>query len=444
MKTFKHGGVHPPENKITKDVPIETIPVPGQIIVPLFQHLGKPAKAVVKPRDPVKKGQLIGEANGFVSSNIHAPTSGIVKAIGRHPSPAGQYVEAVTIDSDGKDEWVDGLNSDEIDFKNLSKEQIIKKIQDSGIVGMGGAGFPTHVKLSPPKDKKIDVIILNGAECEPYLTADHRLMLENPQEVLKGLAIVASLFESSTKVYIGIENNKQDVIQLLREHAFSFDFEVVPLKVKYPQGSEKQLINAITGRHIEEGELPFDKGCLVHNIATAFAIYEAVCLNKPLIERVLTASGMEIRSKKNIKATIGTKFSDIMEFCDGLVSEDMNQLICGGPMMGKAQYTFDVPVSKTTSGLLFINNKELDTLRERPCLRCGRCIEVCPQNEAPWILADKAQKQQPEILPSYGLNDCMECGSCAYVCPAKREIVHWIKYSKAVNINQKQKEAQKK
>ena len=444
MKSFKQGGVHPSENKFTQNIPITTLPTPKTVIIPLSQHLGKEAKPVVKLKDLVKKGQLIAEADGFISANIHASTSGIVKAIAPHINPSGQYSTAITIESDGKDEWLEGTNTTPINFKALSKAQIIQKIKDAGIVGMGGAGFPTHVKLSPPPDKKIDVIILNGAECEPYLTSDHRVMLENPIEVLKGLEIIASLFDKSTKVYIGIENNKTDAIELLEKHSGAFNIKVIPLKVKYPQGSEKQLINAITGRVLGEGKLPFDVGCLVHNIATAFAVYEAVCLNKPLIERVLTASGMEILNKKNIKFKIGTLFSDIMEYCGGLVSDDMNQLIAGGPMMGKAQYTFDVPATKTTSGLLFINNKELDSLRERPCIRCGKCIEVCPQGERPWIMADFAQKHHAEVLPSYGLNQCMECGSCAFVCPAKREIVHWVKYSKVQNIKLKNQASKKK
>jgi len=437
MKTFKQGGVHPPENKITSDVPIEVMPFPSTVIIPMAQHPGKPSTPIVDIRDTVKKGQLIAKASSFVSSNVHATTSGTVKVIGPHPAPNGQYSNSITIEADGKDEWMEGLNTEEVSYTKFSKEEKIKKIQDAGIIGMGGAGFPTHVKLSPPPDKKIDVLILNGAECEPYLTSDHRLMLENPEEVLKGLAIMASLFSSETRVYIGIENNKTDAIEIMQKHAKSYDFKVVPLKVKYPQGSEKQLINALTGRVVGEGELPFDVGCLVHNIATVYAIYEAVCKNKPLVERVLTASGMEIRVKKNIRVTIGTKFADIMDFCGGLVSENINQLIAGGPMMGKAQYTFDVPVIKTTSGILFINNRELDSLRERPCLRCGKCIEVCPQGEMPWIMAELARKKRVDELPSYGLNQCMECGSCAFVCPAKREIVHWIKYSKAINIKNK-------
>lgn len=442
MRTFKKGGVHPPENKWTKDSPIEVMPVPEQIVVSLAQHLGKPAKPVVKLRDEVKKGQLIGEADGFISANVHAPTSGKVKAIANHPSPTGQYAMSITIDADGKDEWAEGLNTPgEADYKSLSQEEIVSKVKDAGIVGMGGAGFPSHVKLSPPK--KIEYIILNAAECEPFLTADHRMMLEQTEQILKGLDVISSIFDSSPKVFIGIEDNKRDAIEIMAKHAASFGFEVAPLKTKYPQGSEKQLISALTGRYLDEGELPFDKGCLVHNVATAVAVYEAVCKNKPLIERVMTVSGMEITTKKNIMVTIGTKFNDVVDFCGGIVSENLNQVICGGPMMGKAQYTLDVPVTKTTSGLLFIDNQALDKLRERPCIRCGKCVEVCPQSEKPWILVDLAQRKQVESLPTYGINECMECGSCAYVCPAKREIVHWIKYSKTLNINIQKRKAAK-
>lgn len=437
MKTFKFGGIHPNENKLTSGQAIEVMPTAKLLAVPLIQHIGKPASLIVKVGDEVKKGQCIAEADGFVSAAIHAPTSGKIKKIDKHPHSCSKFVNTVFIESDGKEEWAEGLNTKEIDFKELSLEEKLKKIKDAGIVGMGGAGFPTHVKLSPPKDKKIDILILNGAECEPYLTADHRLMLEKPDEILKGLSIIASFFPEDLKVYIGIENNKPDAIKLMTEKAAPLGFEVITLKPRYPQGGEKQLINAITGRTVGNGQLPFDVGCMVNNIATAFAIYEAVCKNKPLIERVLTVSGQAIKNKKNILAPIGTMFSDIVNYCGGIASGKMNLLISGGPMMGKAQYSFDVPVVKTTSGILFIDELKLAEKKERPCLRCGHCEAVCPIKLKPWLLANLA-KTEVEKTPEYGLSQCMECGCCAFVCPAKIDLVHWIKYAKIMNANLKE------
>ena len=436
MRTFKKGGIHPPESKITAELGIEILPVPDIVTVLLSQHLGKPAKPVVKKKEKVKKGQLIAEADGFISAHVHATTSGTVKSIDeRVSSPAGQFCQAVVIESDGQEEWADGLNID-IDYESLSREEKLRKIQDAGIVGMGGAGFPAHVKLNPPPDKKVDTFILNGAECEPFLTSDHRLMLEKPEEILKGLDIAASLFDKDIRVYIGIEANKPDAIKIMEEHTRGTRFEVVSLKAKFPQGCEKQLINTITGRVLAEGQLPFDVGCLVHNMATIYAIYEAVAKNKPLIERVFTVSGMEINNRKNLRATLGTKITDIVDYCGG-VTDEINQVIVGGTMMGKAQFTFDVPITKTTSGILFINNKGLERSRERACIRCGKCVEVCPQGLQPWLMTDLAQLNRSELLPAYGLTDCMECGSCTFVCPANRDIVHWIKYAKVMNARQK-------
>ena len=441
MKTFKTGGIHPPESKFTENIPIEDMPVPAELAISLNQHLGKHAKPVVKIGSEVKKGQLIGEADGFISANVHASTSGKVKAVKPHPHPGGQYAMTVFITADGKDEWAEGLNTKPVDWRPFSKEEIIGKIKDAGIVGMGGAGFPTNVKLSPPPDKQIDTIILNGAECEPFLTADHRLMLESPDDIVAGLEIIASLFSGQAKAYIGIESNKKDAIETLSRIASPKGIEVVSLKTKYPQGAEKQLINAITGRTIEQGELPFDKGCLVQNIGTAVAVYEAVCKNKPLIDRIVTVSGLEIGKPKNIRAVIGTSFRDIAQFC-GDPKENTNQIISGGPMMGKALFTLDVPVVKTTSGILFVNNSGIEKARERTCIRCGKCVDVCPQGLAPWLLANVAQLRDFDEIQLLGLANCTECGSCTYVCPSKRELVHWIKYAKAlVNNRQKRKSA---
>ncbi len=441
MKTFKTGGIHPPENKFTEKIPIEEMPMPAELAIPMNQHLGKPAKPLVKNGSEVKKGELIGAADGFISANVHASTSGKVKAVKPHPHPSGHYAMTVLITADGNDEWAEGLNTDPEDWRGFSREEIIGKIKNAGIVGMGGAGFPANVKLSPPPDKQIDTIILNGAECEPFLTADHRLMLESPEEVVEGLALIASLFGGEAKAYIGIESNKKDAIKALAPLASQQGIEVVALKTKYPQGAEKQLINAITGRTIDPGELPFDKGCLVQNIGTAVAIYEAVCKNKPLIDRIVTVSGLEITQPKNIRALIGASFGEIAAFC-GNPKETINQVISGGPMMGKALFSLAVPVTKTTSGILFVNNAGIEKARERTCIRCGKCVDVCPQGLAPWLLANVAQIRDFDEIQLLGLANCTECGSCTYVCPSKRELVHWIKYAKAlVNNRQKRKSA---
>lgn len=441
MKTFTIGGIHPPENKLTEDKAIEVMPVPSELCISLNQHLGKPAKPVVKMGAEVKKGQLIGEADGFISANVHASTSGKVKAVKPAPHPGGQYAMSVFITPDGNDEWLEGCNTAPVDWKKFSKEEIIAKIKDAGIVGMGGAGFPTNVKLSPPPGKNIDHIILNGAECEPFLTADHRLMLESAEEIIKGLEIISSLFDGKAKASIGIESNKPDAINALKQLAAPKGIDVVSLKTKYPQGAEKQLINAVTGRTIEPGELPFDKGCLVQNIGTAVAVYDAVCKNKPLIERVVTVSGMEITERKNILARVGTTFQDIVAYCGNMTAQ-ANQVISGGPMMGKAVFSLDAPVTKTTSGLLFINNKGLEKSKERTCIRCGKCVDVCPQGLGPWLLANVAQLRDFDEIQLLGLANCTECGSCTFVCPSKRELIHWIKYAKAlVNNRQKRKTA---
>jgi Na+-translocating ferredoxin:NAD+ oxidoreductase subunit C len=434
MTSFKHGGIHPPENKFTRDYAIEECPFPDLLTIPLNQHIGKPAKALVKPKQEVKRGELIGAMDGFVSCNVHATTSGIVKKVDRVPHQGGGYSDAILLEPDGEDIWHEDVLSEPCDVTLLSQTDVLERIKDAGIVGMGGAGFPAHVKLMPPEGAVVDTFILNGAECEPFLTSDFRLMLEKPNEILKGVDILKNLFGEKVEVYIGIEKNKPEAIELLQKKSTSLGFKVIGLDAKYPQGSEKQLIQALTGREVAEKQLPFSVGCVVQNVATAYAIYEAVTYKRPLTERVMTVSGMEIANRKNLRVRLGTRFADILEFCGGL-KNDINQLISGGPMMGKAQYSFEVPVTKTTSGLLFIDNKELDRMRERPCIRCGKCLSVCPQGMSPSVMADKSQNNELEQLPELGLHSCMECGSCAYVCPSKRDIVHWIKYSKAIVAN---------
>jgi len=440
-RTFKSGGIYIKDYKFTEDFSVEIMPMPGELVVPLLQHIGKPAKPTVKVNDIVTKGQCVGEADGLISASISAPTSGKVKKIDKHPYPGGVFVKSIFIEPDGKDEWHEGLNGAEINVENLTLEERLLRIKRAGIVGMGGAGFPTHVKLIPPKGKKVDTVILNGAECEPYLTADYRLMLENTDEILKGLKIISSFFPDAN-VFIGIEDNKPRAIKVMEEKAGRFGFELVPLKTRYPQGGEKQLINAVTGRTVGPKQLPFDVGCIVHNVATARAIYDAVARNRPLIDRVITVSGNAIKNKKNLRALIGTKFSDIVRYCGGLTQKGMNLLVAGGPMMGKSQYSFEVPVTKTTSGILFIKEGDVERTKERPCLRCGKCELVCPANLKPGLLANLAQTKDTERAEEFLLSQCMECGSCAYVCPSKRNLVQWIKYAKVRNINLKKEKEQ--
>lgn len=435
--TFQRGGIHPPEYKLTATNPIEKMPIPKKLFIPVTQHIGASANPIVRKGDSVKKGQIIAEASSYVSSNIHASTSGMVEAIDRILHPNGQYTLGIIINPDGKDEWQEGLNIKTENYLALSKEELLNKIKFAGIVGMGGAGFPSHVKLSPPADKPIDTIILNGAECEPFLTADHRLMLEHTEELIEGLKIIHAICNKKSQVFIGIEENKHDAVEKFKAYTQNTEFKVIELPTKYPQGDERQLINAITKRRMREGQLPFDVGCLVHNVGTVFAIYEAVVWNKPLIERVLTVSGFSINSAKNLKALIGTTLLEIAEFCGGF-KDGLNQVIVGGPMMGKAQDSLDVPIIKTSSGVLFIENKKLDEIKERPCLRCGKCAEVCPQGLFAAYLADLSMMKDFDTACSVGLKSCMECGSCTFVCPAKREIVNWIRYAK-VKVSRQEK-----
>ena len=426
-KTFP-GGTHPKEEKhLAEKSPIETLPPPPRVVIPVSQHIGAPAKVTVKVGDEVKKGQTIGEAGGFVSIPIHASISGKVKAVGTFPHPVGSQSLSVVIENDGSDEWVDGLEENE-NYLDLTPEGIRAIIREAGIAGMGGAAFPSHVKLSPPEGKSFDTIIINGAECEPYLTADHRLMLESPDEIIAGLEIIMKT-TGAERGYIAIEDNKPDAIALMEEKTSSLSsVEVAQLRVKYPQGAEKQLIFALTRRKVPCGGLPMDVSCLVHNVGTTKAIYEAARFGIPLIERVVTVSGPAISRPKNLKARIGTLFSELIEACGGPKGE-VKRLLNGGPMMGIAQHTDQVPVIKGTSGILLFDTEE--KYDPQPCILCARCVDICPMNLLPCTIATFMEVGELERAEDYGILDCIECGSCAYVCPARRNIVHHIKFGKS-------------
>ena len=426
--TFR-GGIHPAENKhFSEKKPIEKLPAPEIAYVLLSQHIGAPAKPVVKKGDEVKFGQKIGESAGFISANIHSPVSGKVKSIEDIPHFLGGYSTAIIIENDGNDTPADELEKHS-DWKNLPPDQIPKIAAEAGIVGMGGATFPTNVKLSPPKDKKVHTVIINGAECEPYLTADHRLMLEHPDAIVEGAEMIRYAL-GADRLIIAIEENKPDAIESMRKTVEGKNIEVAVLKTKYPQGAEKQLINALTGLEVPSGGLPFDVGCYVQNVGTAKAIRDAVIDGMPLVERVVTISGLAVKEPKNVLARVGTPLSELLESAGG-ASGEIGKVIMGGPMMGLDQWTLDTPVTKGTSGVLFIPPEQAKVGEENHCIFCASCIDVCPMKLMPTSIAHNAKYGKFNIAKRLGALDCIECGSCVYVCPANINLLHYIRWAKA-------------
>ncbi|MFQ6091659.1 MAG: electron transport complex subunit RsxC [bacterium] len=428
-RTFK-GGAHPPEWKqFTESKPIVDLEMVQRVVVPLQQHLGAPSEAIVKKGDEVRTGQPISEAKGFVSVPSHASITGKVTAVEPMDHPLGSKVVSVVIEGEGVDVWDDSIRPQE-SIDQLSPKDLVGMIQQAGLAGMGGAAFPTHVKLSPPPDKPIEIAILNGAECEPYLTADHRLMLEQPEEILYGFKLVMRILGVKRGV-VAIEANKPDAVKALSALIKAENnISLVKLPVKYPQGAEKQLIKALTGREVPPGGLPMDVACLVHNVGTAKAVHDAVTQRKPLIERVVTVTGPGVTEPKNLRVRIGTPFSELIDACGGYRGE-VGKLVMGGPMMGLAQDTDQVPVIKGTSGIVVVDEKGASIGRARTCISCARCVDACPMNLVPTTLGKLVEKERFDEARDNGLQDCIECGCCAYVCPSKINLVHLFKFGKA-------------
>ncbi|MDD3375709.1 MAG: electron transport complex subunit RsxC [Candidatus Omnitrophica bacterium] len=439
LKTFPVGGIHPEDHKLSAAKAIEFLKIPDIISIPVSQHLGAPAKPIVQINDRVKVGQVIAESGGYVSTNIHASASGIVSKIDNVMDASGYKRLAITIKVEG-DDWFEGIELSP-DIKKeiiLSKEEIIAKLQKDGIVGLGGATFPIHVKLTPPKGKIADILLINGVECEPFLTSDHRLMIEKGEEILIGTQIIMQALGVSESL-VGIESNKPDAIEHLSKLAKNYNgICIVPLKVQYPQGAEKQLIEALTSRQVPIGGLPIDVGVVVQNVGTAFAVYESIQKNKPLVERVVTVTGKNVQNPSNFLVRFGVPISNLIEAAGGLPNET-GKIISGGPMMGKALNTPDVPVTKGTSGILLISEAESKRGEVLNCIRCAKCVGHCPLGLEPYLLMSLVEKgfydqaQQEQIL------NCCECGSCAFTCPADRPLLDYIRLGKSI-INQRLRE----
>ncbi len=436
IKTFPHG-VHPPEGKDwTCAKALEAAPVPQKVVIPLHQHFGVPAEPLVKKGDDVSIGQKIGESKELFSASVHSSVSGKVLSVEAYNHPLGKPAPAVSIANDGEDRTLPEMKGHSDPF-SLDPDHIRKRVKDAGIVGLGGAAFPTAVKLSPPKGKRIDTLIINGCECEPMLTADYRLMLEYADDILKGTELIR-IASGATRVIVGIEDNKKDAFELFQERAKEYSMEVVLLKTKYPQGAEKNLISALLDRAVPRGGLPFDVGVLVQNVGTAKAVWDAISNGKPLYERALTLSGDGIVEPKNVIARIGTLFQDLIDYCGGF-KEGTNMLVMGGPMMGLAQWTTDVPVIKGTSGILAW--KEPRPSLEFSCISCARCVFHCPMGLVPTQLMKYAKNDYFQEAEDWGALDCVECGCCQYSCPAKIPLVHWIRYGKNKAISLKRKKS---
>jgi len=426
------GGAHPLDNKDrTAQLATVELPLPAKLVIPVRQHIGDPAIPTVKVGDLVKKGQVIADHENGRTPPIHASTSGKVVDFGHYPHPLFGQAPSLVIEPDGQDQWLEGLLTNR-DWKSLSAQELIQIVFRNGIVGMGGAAFPTHMKLAPPKDKVIDTLIINGAECEPYLTSDYRTMVENTADVVTGCQIVMDILNVHTCV-IGIEDNKPEAIRLLTEQTAGTGITVASLHTHYPQGAEKMLIWAVTGREVPSGKLPMDVGCVVQNVGTLAAIAQAVTRNVPLIERVVTISGSPVVSPQNVRARIGTSFDHALAFCGGFSAEP-GKVLMGGPMMGIAQISTSATIIKSTSGIVAFARKDAQMPKEKSCIRCGRCLQACTMRLRPNMLSILSEMGKHQTAHAeFDLMDCVECGCCSYVCPSKRNIVHYIKQSKATN-----------
>ncbi len=428
VRTKFSGGIHPRYfRELTRDKPIKAAKLPGKVFILLSQHTGAPAEPTVKVGDEVKVGTQIGKSDKFISSPVHSSLSGKVVAIENHSHPVLGSGLAIVIEGDGGDEREEFTSREP---ETITPEEVRKIIAQAGIVGLGGAAFPTHVKLTPPEGKEIDTFILNGAECEPYLTGDYRVMVEKTDEVVRGLKLIMRTLRVK-QAYVAIEKDKAEAIESLGKALQGEEgVEVVPLEVRYPQGAEKQLIKSLLNREVPSGGLPLDVGCVVNNVGTALAVYEAVKSGKPLYERVVTVTGRAVNNPVNLRVRIGTPIGELLEECGGL-REDVGKVIIGGPMMGLAQYSLEVPVTKGTSGILCLGEREVIPGEEMPCIRCARCVDACPMGLLPTEIRKEVRARRWERLNDYHLLDCMECGCCQYVCPAQIPLVHLFKLGKS-------------
>ena len=427
MTRLFHGGVHPDDFKsFTEKSPIEDLGVPSKVVLLMSQHTGSLAQPVVAPGDVVRRGTLVGKSTGYISTNIHASVAGKVTQVGDHLNPLGPPCKAVTIQPDGEDLWADSTDVYS-DASALDPAAIRETVLQAGVVGMGGAAFPTHVKVSPPDAKPIDTVIINGVECEPFVTADHRLMLEDPARILEGVRLVLKAV-GAQRVFIGIEANKPDAFEVMKRQVGSDPLvSVRMLPVRYPQGAEKQLIKALLRREVPSRGLPMDVGVVVQNVATCAAVADAVLRRRPLTERVLTVVGDAVGKPGNYRVRIGTLVSEVLSRCR--VSEDYRRLVLGGPMMGISQASPEVPVTKATNCILITRSAKVPG--QLPCIRCGRCVEVCPANLVPSTLSVALEARNIDAAASANMTDCIECGCCAFICPSKRAIVQQVKYGKA-------------
>lgn len=429
--TFPKGGVHPPESKdLTAGKPIDAMPVPAELELILGQHIGAPSIPVVAKKSEVEEGSVIGDAGKGLSVPIHSPVGGKVKTLGTSAHPVNVTMPSITI---SVDQEASPKQYERKAWQDVAASDLLEKVKDSGIIGIGGAGFPTHVKLAPPKNTPVDTLVINGAECEPYITADHRQMLEHADEIIEGCKVLLRILGIS-KCLIGIENNKPDAISALTAAAdkaaeSACNIDVMPLEVKYPQGSEKQLIQSLTGRKVPGYALPSAVGVVVQNVSTAKAVYDAVVLDKPFYEKVITVSGRGIQQSANLLVKVGTKVRDIVDYLGGIRPE-LTKVVLGGPMMGFAVSTLDIPITKTTSSVLFLTDEEIDTTPHSQCIRCGWCLDACPMGLEPKEIGLYVEANHGEETEPFGVFECFECGSCSYVCPAKRPLVQFVRLAK--------------
>lgn len=436
LKTFHKGGVHPAEHKLTDDMVVVTAPLPQQVIFPLSQHIGAPAKPVVKKGDMVKVGTLIAKAGGFVSAPIFSSVSGTIFKIESAVDATGYHTPAIIINSDGKDEWEESIDRSEKletleNHPELTAEEIVERVKNAGVTGMGGAGFPTFIKLTPPPTSKAECVIINGVECEPYITSDYRLMMEHADEILIGLELLMKAVNVN-KGYIGIEINKMPAIKLLQEKtANRNDIEIIALKQRYPQGGEKQLVDAVIKRQVPAPPaIPVQVGAVVQNVGTAYAVYQAVMKNKPLFERYTTVTGKQLKHPGNFLVRMGTPMKDLIELCGGMPEGD-NKVLAGGPMMGKALTSTNVPICKGTNCVTILTENDARRKVVLPCIRCAKCVSVCPMGLEPYLLATASSLQMWEKVETEDITSCIECGSCQFTCPSHRPLLDNIRLGKS-------------